>query len=171
MPKPSATDYPGYFQRYITLVNEEDLTDAFNKQTPVIRSFLSSISEEKSNFAYEPGKWTLKEVLQHLIDAERIFSYRALCFSRKEKNNLPGFEENDYAANSSANLRSWQSLGNEYLIVRQSTHLLFNSFTKEMLASEGTANNNLLSVAGIGFLILGHFYHHKKVVDERYLGK
>jgi hypothetical protein len=171
MTRPSPTKYPGFFQSYIELVPEEDLADAFNKQTPVIRSFLSSISEEKSHIVYETGKWSIKEVLQHIIDAERIFSYRALCFARKEKAGLPGFEEKGYAANSNADHRSWQSLGNEFLIVRQSTHLLFNSFTDEMLESEGTANNYLINVASIGFLLLGHFYHHKKIVDERYLAK
>jgi hypothetical protein len=168
MPKPSSTAYPGYFHNYIELVPEEDLADAFNKQTPIMRSFFSSISEEKSHFSYAPGKWTIKEILQHLIDAERIFSYRALSFARNEPQGLPGFEEKDYANNSNANSRSWQSLANEFLIVRQSTHSLFNSFTSEMLASEGTANNNLLNVSGIGFLTLGHFYHHKKIVEEKY---
>ncbi len=110
----------------------------------------------------------LREVLQHIIDCERIFSYRALCFARKETVSLPGFDENIYAANTNANARTWQNLANEFLIVRQSTLSLFNSFTKEMLASEGTANNHLLNVSGIGFLVLGHFYHHKKVVEEKY---
>jgi hypothetical protein len=171
MAKPSPATYPIYAQRYIGLVPEDDLADAFNKQTPIIRSFLSSISEEKSHFSYAPEKWTLKEVLQHIIDAERIFSYRALCFARQEKASLPGFEENDYAVNSNANHRTWQSLANEFLIVRQSSHLLFNSFTEQMLDFAGTANNNPQTVASIGFLTLGHFYHHKKVVDERYLNK
>ncbi|UAY53166.1 DinB family protein [Ferruginibacter albus] len=171
MSKPSPSAYPGMFQEYVALVPEEDLADAFNKQTPIIRSFLSSISEEKSHLIYAPGKWSIKEVLQHIIDAERIFSYRALCFARKEKIALPGFEENDYAANSNADARSWQSLGNEFLIVRQSTHLLFNSFTPEMLQNEGKAWNYTITPEAVGFQLLGHFYHHKKIVEERYLEK
>jgi hypothetical protein len=171
MSKSSLTNYPGFFQRYIEQVPEESLPDAFNKQTPFISSFLSSVPKDKYLYAYAEGKWTIKEVLQHIIDTERIMAYRALSFARKEKAALPGFEEKDYAANSNANNRTWQSLGNEFLIVRQSTHLLFNSLTEEMLASEGTANNNLLSVETIGFIILGHFYHHKKIVEEIYLDK
>ena len=171
MEKSLALKYAGYFQRYAQQVPEENLQNAFNKQTPIISSFLSSIPKDKYMFAYAEGKWTIKEVLQHIIDTERIQAYRALSFARKEKASLPGFEEKDYAANSNANSRTWQSLGNEFLIVRQSTHLLFNSLTEEMLASEGTANNNLLSVETIGFIILGHFYHHKKIVEEIYLGK
>lgn len=171
MTKPLSGSFPEYARQYVELVPEDDIADAFNKQTPVIRSFLSSISEEKSNYAYAEGKWTLKELLQHIIDVERIFSYRALCFARKEAKTLPSFEENDYAAVSNANHRSWQSLGNEFLIVRQSTHLLFNSFTPEMLQSGGNANNNYSSVTGLGYTLLGHFYHHKKIVDEKYLAK
>lgn len=171
MVKSSLINYPGFFQRYVEQVPEQELQDAFNKQTPFISSFLSSVPKDKYLYAYDEGKWTIKEVLQHIIDTERIMSYRALCFARKEKIALPGFEEADYAANSNANNRTWQSLGNEYLTVRQSTHLLFNSFTDEMLASEGTANNTLISVECIGFTLLGHFYHHKKIVEERYLGR
>jgi len=171
MTRPLSGNFPEYARQYVELVPEDDIADAFNKQTPIIRSFLSSVSEEKSHFAYAPGKWTVKEVLQHIIDAERIFSYRALCFARKETKTLPGFEENDYAAVSNANHRTWQSLGNEFLIVRQSTHLLFNSFTEEMINSGGSANNNFTTVSGLGYTLLGHFYHHKKIVDEKYFGR
>ncbi len=151
MSKPSPADYPGYFQNYIQLVPEEDLADAFNKQALIIQTFFSSISEEKSSFSYAPGKWTLKEALQHIVDCERIFSYRAMCFARKESIALPGFDQNLYAANTNANGRTWQNLANEFLIVRQSTLSLFNSFTKEMLTSEGTANNNLLTFQELVF--------------------
>ena len=109
---------------------EESLQDAFNKQTPFISSFLSSVPKDKYLYAYAEGKWTIKEILQHMIDTERIMAYRALAFARKEKANLPGFEENDYAANANANNRTWQSLGNEFLIVRQSTHLLFKQYDR-----------------------------------------
>lgn len=169
MSKPSPTSYPGYFQKYIDQVTEQDLPTAFSKQLHVIKAFLSGISEEKSGYAYAEGKWTLKELLQHIIDTERIFDYRALCFARKEAASLPGFEENDYAANSNANTRSWQGLVEEFGVVRRATELLFGSFTDEALATIGLANNNHTSVASIGFIIVGHFYHHKKVMEERYL--
>jgi hypothetical protein len=171
MTKTLTTNYAGYFQRYIEQVPEESLQEAFNKQTPFISSFLSSVPKDKYTYAYAEGKWTIKEVLQHMIDTERIMAYRALAFSRGEAAHLPGFDEKEYAANSNANNRTWQSLGNEFLIVRQSTQLLFNSLTTEMLDAEGTANNNLLSVRAIGFIILGHFYHHKNVIEKLYLGK
>ena len=169
MSKPSPTNYPGYFQKYIDQVPEEDLFLAFENQLPVISELLSGITEEKSTYAYAAGKWTLKELLQHIIDTERIFNYRALCFARKETASLPGFEENDYAAHSAAGNRTWQTMVDELLIVRESTTLLFKSFSNDALASIGKANNNPTSVAAIGFITVGHFYHHKKVMEERYL--
>ncbi len=168
MPKPSLTSYPAYFQKYVALVPEDDLITAFTNQLPAIQQLLSVISEEKSNYAYDTGKWTLKELLQHIIDTERIFNYRALCFSRKETVSLPGFEENDYAANSNANARNWQDLVDEFIAVRTSTELLFKSFTDEMLETSGTSNNNPATVNSIGFITLGHFYHHKNIIEERY---
>jgi hypothetical protein len=169
MPKPSPSSHPAYFQRYIDQVPEEDLHDAFRNQFPVMKAFLDSISEEQAVYAYAAGKWTLKEVLQHITDTERIFNYRALCMARNEQASLPGFDENEYAAQSFANSRTWKSLAEELLAVRHATELLFGSFNPEALDRTGTSNNNLISVASFGFMIPGHFYHHKRVIEERYL--
>ncbi len=171
MSKPSLTSYPVYFQRYVDQVPEEDLLTAFQNQLPVIKPFLSSVPEERSSYAYDEGKWTLKEVLQHMIDTERIFNYRVLCFARGEKASLPSFEENDYAANANANARKWQDLVEEFLAVRHATELLFKSFSEEMLDRSGISNNNPATVKSFGFVIVGHFYHHKKVMEERYLSE
>jgi len=169
MPKPLPADYPEYFGKYINQVPEEELSEAFKNQFPKIESFLREIDEEKSKYSYAPGKWTLKELLQHLIDCERIFNYRALCFARKETVSLPSFDEDLYAENSNANNRSWKSLSNEFINVRRSTADLFNSFTDEMMQQAGIANNKSISVLSIGFIIIGHITHHIKVVQERYL--
>jgi hypothetical protein len=169
MARPQSNDYPEYFGKYISQVPEDNLTEAFKLQFPKIEGLLRSIDEEKSNYAYAPGKWTLKELLQHIIDAERIFNYRALSFARKEKNNLPSFDENEFAANSNANARSWKSLSDEFINVRRSTSDLFNSFSEEMLQQKGTANNRVISVLSIGYTIIGHVYHHIKVVEEKYM--
>ena len=168
-PKPSPTAHPGYFQRYIALVQETDLTEAFSNQRKDLEKLLSSIDEDKSAYAYAEGKWTLKELLQHIIDAERIFNYRALCFARGEKQNLPGFEENDYAANSFAGNRKWDDLVKEFWAVRQSTEYLFHSFTAAVFENVGTANSNTNTVGGIGFLTIGHCLHHQQIITERYL--
>jgi hypothetical protein len=168
MSAPSPTNVAGYFKRYTDQVEETDLATAFTNQSGMVTNLLSSIDEEKSAYAYAPGKWTLKEMLQHLIDAERIFSYRAVCFARKELQTLPGFDENEYAENSLANNRTWQSLVEEFWAVRRSSLLLFESFTAEMRSSTGKAGNNELSAEQVGFIIIGHVNHHCKIIKERY---
>ncbi len=169
MPKPSPNTYPDYFKNYVDQVPDEDLLTGFHNQSAIFKEFLGSITEEKSNYAYDTGKWTIKEVLQHIIDAERIFNYRALCFARKETTSLPGFDENTYADNSNANRRTWQDLVDEFSAVRSSTEFLYRSFTEEALNTSGISNNNPATVLSFGFITLGHFYHHKKILQERYL--
>ncbi|MEJ7610374.1 MAG: DinB family protein [Ferruginibacter sp.] len=160
--------YADYFDRYTALVPEQTITDALNNQDKPLNDFLLAISEEKSAYAYAEGKWTLKEMLQHLIDCERIFAYRALAIARKDPANLPGFEENDYAVNSMANRRSWVSLTEELTAVRASVKSLFGSFSEEMLNSSGRFNNNTGSSGKLGFIIVGHTYHHINVAKDRY---
>jgi DinB superfamily len=169
MSKPINGSHPSYFDRYINLVPEDDLQTAFKNQLPLITALLNSISEEKSMHAYAPGKWTIKELLLHMTDTERIFAYRSLCFARREAQSLPGFDENLYAENSHANTRSWAALVNEFLLVRKHTELLFESFTEEALHNTGTANNNPATPLSMGFTAIGHVYHHKKILEERYL--
>ncbi len=169
MPKPSPGTHPSYFDRYIGLVTEDDLQTAFNNQLPVITSLLTGITEEKSLTAYAPGKWTIKELLLHMTDTERIFNYRSLAFARKEQASLPGFDEDAYAANSHANNRSWQSLVEEFLQVRKNTEMLFSTFTEEALNNIGTANNNPATALSMGFTAIGHVYHHTIILKERYL--
>lgn len=169
MPKPVEGTYPTYFQNYINQVNEDNVFSALKNQEETITTFFDTISEEKSTYAYAEGKWTLKELLLHIIDAERIFNYRALAFARKEIQSLPGFDENSYAANSYANSRTWKSLCEELKAVRKATQLLFESFSPETLNSSGFANNNPTTVNAMGFIIVGHVYHHVNIIKERYL--
>ena len=167
--KPAPGDHPPFFERYISLVTENDTMEAFKNQLPQIESLLQSINEEKSKFAYAEGKWTLKELLQHMIDTDRIFSYRAMCFARKETTSLPSFDENLYAQNSNANERTWSSLSNEFLHLRKSIDDMFESFTEEMLNTKGISNNNQISVRSLAYAIIGHAYHHMVIIQERYL--
>lgn len=169
MSKPSPETYPPYFKKYVELVQEDNLLAGFKNQQPVIEQLLGSITEEKSSYAYEPGKWTLKELLLHLTDAERIFNFRALCIARGETASLPGFDENTYAANSNANERSWQNLVDEFMAVRRSTIYLYESFSEQVLELSGISNNNPATVNSFGFITLGHFYHHNNIINERYL--
>jgi uncharacterized damage-inducible protein DinB len=124
---------------------------------------------DKFDYQYSEGKWTIKEIIQHLIDSERVFSYRALRISRNDNTPLPGFDENYYVANSNGKERSLQSLLTEMAVVRQSTLSLFNSFSEEQLTKIGIASNREVSVRAIGFIIIGHQKHHQKIFEERYL--
>lgn len=170
MPKPSTSTYPEYFQKYINQVKEDDLKIAFKNQMPAAEIFFQSISEEFSKRKYAEGKWTIKEVLQHIIDAERIFAYRALSFARKDQHTLSSFDENNYAVNSNANNRDWEELIAEFSSVRKSTEYLYNSFSAEALNSTGKASDYTISVSALGFIIIGHVNHHIRIIQERYIG-
>ena len=165
----SITNTEGYFVKYTSLVKETNFQDAFANQTEIINSFCNKINEEKSLYAYAAGKWTLREMLQHIIDTERIFSYRALAIARGETTTLPGFDENEYAAKSNGNARTWLSLVAEMNAVRSSTKLMFESFTDDMLATKGKFTSNTADPKTLGLIMLGHVYHHISIAEERYL--
>lgn len=169
MSKPVQGTYPPYFENYISLVKEDDLVTAFKNQQQLVAGYFDAIPEEKTNTGYAPGKWSLKELLQHIIDTERIFNYRALCFARKETASLPGFDENTYADNSNARDRSWKNLCDEFKAVRSSTEILYESFSAEVLNNSGLANNKTMTVLAMGFTSIGHVIHHKNIIEERYL--
>ena len=168
--KPRSATYPEYFQRYINQVKEDDLKTAFKNQMPAAEAFLQTISEELSMRRYAEGKWSIKEVLQHMIDAERVFSYRAMCFARNEQQVLPSFDENNFAAHSNADDRNWKDLIAEFAAVRKSTEFLYNSFTDEALNSIGRASDYTITVSAIGFVTVGHVNHHIRILQERYIG-
>jgi len=170
MTKPSPTTYPEYFQLYINQVKEDDLKTAFKNQMPAAEIFFQSISEELSKKKYADDKWTIKEVLQHIIDTERVFSYRAMCFARREQHILPSFDENSYAINSNANNRDWNNLIQEFTAIRKSTEYLFDSFTDDALKSIGKASDYTITAAAIGFVTVGHVNHHIRIIQERYIG-
>jgi DinB superfamily len=157
-----------FFDRYTSLVKEKNINEAFINQDATLQDFYDKVSEEKSLYAYAEGKWTLREMLQHIIDAERIFCYRALAIARKENATLPGFDENNYAANSNGNTRTWVSLVEEMKAVRKATQLLFASFTEAMLNNVGKFSSAEGSPSMLGFISVGHVYHHIKIATERY---
>lgn len=169
MPRPDLTRVPEWYHRYIHQVEENDLGEALHQQASSFPRFLETLAEEKRDYRYADDKWTIKEMLQHIIDAERIFSYRALCFARKDTTPLPGFEENSYAANSKAGKRDWNEMVEEFKTVRQSTQQLFGSFDNEQLEISGIASGKPVYVLAIGFIIAGHANHHVAVIKERYL--
>lgn len=168
MPKPSNDDYPDFFSKYVNLVNEDNILSAFENQQSPLDIYLNSITEENANFKYASDKWSIKLVFQHLIDAERIFSYRALCIARGERINLPGFDQDIYAQNSSAELRSWSSITSELQHVRSSTIDLFNSFNENNILNKGTVNGHTITALSLGYIIVGHTYHHLQIMKDRY---
>ena len=154
---------------YIQLVSEPNITKGLITQKDEMIHFFKSIPTFKQEFSYADGKWTVKDIILHLIDAERIFAYRAMRISRADATPLPGFEENDYVIHAKANERYFDSLITEYLAVRDATISLFESFRESDLLKLGAASNASVSVRGIGYCILGHELHHKNIIIERYL--
>ncbi|MEP7144257.1 MAG: DinB family protein [Ferruginibacter sp.] len=168
--KTFAGNYPTNFKRYVDAVKENDLHAAFINQMPAAEIFFQSIDEELSKRKYAEDKWTIREVLQHIIDAERVFAYRALAFARKDGNIMPSFDENDYAANSNANDRLWNDLIAEFVTLRKSTEYLYNSFSADAANAIGKASNYTMGVSTLGFVIVGHVTHHINIIRERYIG-
>jgi hypothetical protein len=160
-----------FMQNYIKAVKEDDVLKALKKNTRQFSKFLKDIPGKKVNYAYAEGKWTIKEILQHIVDAERVFAYRALSFARKDATPLPGFDENSWAANADGAKRKWNDLVEEFKDLRKSTERLFGSFTDDQLRATGTANGNSVNVLALGFLPAGHVLHHMRIIQERYLQK
>lgn len=167
--KPIPGDYAPYYENYVKLVDGEDILKILNDQSKKTQDVLNSFSEHKGNYRYADGKWTVKEVVGHLLDTERVFAYRALCIARGEKKSLPGFEQNDYVTEGNFNSRELFELNYEFRLLRESNLLLFRSFTPEMLKHRGFANESSVSVLAILFIIAGHEKHHMNVLREKYI--
>ena len=159
-----------FYLNYINLTSEEEsLVTLLNSNKSEIVSFFEAIPAEKWMYRYAPEKWSILEVLQHLIDTERIFQYRALSFARNDVNSLPGYDHNAYVPISKAENRSATDLISEFKIVRDSGIALFKSFDEEMLLRRGSMNNSQASPRAIGFIIAGHGLHHRNILTDRYL--
>lgn len=162
-------EYNPYYQRYIDLAEKFELNEGLLMRMEHASAFYNNIPEERWDYAYAEGKWTIKEVLLHIIDTERIFAYRALCIGRGDTSAFPGFDQDDYSASANANKRTKASLIEEFRAVRNATITLFNSLSSEDLTKIGTASNSPVSPRAIGFIVIGHEIHHSKVILERYL--
>jgi len=169
MGRPDLSRVPEWYHGYINKVQEDDLSAAFKNQSAGFLKFLEELPDAKLDYRYADGKWTVKEVLQHIIDAERIFAYRALRFARKDNTPLPGFDENEYAKNAIVSNRNWNEMIAEFSALRKSTELMFASFSSDELESTGIASEKQVYVLGIGFIIVGHAAHHRDIIKERYL--
>ncbi|WP_316810580.1 DinB family protein [Pedobacter heparinus] len=167
MNRPQIHEYPAWGEQYISLV-EGDVLEVLQQQASDFPDFINSLVE-KADYAYAPGKWTIKELIGHIIDTERILTYRLTCFARAENHALPGFEEDDYVAHAHFQDRSLLSFSDEFSLLRKSNMYLFNSLSETELNRSGTASERQISVRALLFVIAGHIIHHTQVIKNRYL--
>jgi hypothetical protein len=169
MPRPDLSRVPEFYHGYINKVKEDDLMAGLKSSTKNLFDILKSIPAEKQDYRYADDKWTIKEVVQHMIDGERVFTYRALRFARKDDTPLPGFDENLFAQTAKADKRNWNDLVEEFTAVRKATEAMFGSFDNDQLEATGTASGASNYVLGFGYIVAGHVNHHCGIIKERYL--
>ncbi|MFV8369451.1 DinB family protein [Flavobacterium sp. LB2R40] len=162
-------EYAAFYSPYIEALGEVQLMEELEISLHDFIRFVQNIPMDKFDYRYAESKWTIKDIIQHIIDTERIFAYRALRISRNDTTPLPGFDENHYAINTDANTRNIQELLTEFSAVRHATLYLFKSFSEEQFKRMGIASNASVSVRAIGFIMIGHQKHHQKIFEERYL--
>lgn len=160
---------PSFYKDYVKRVKGKDVIEAIENQKESLSNFLNEIPEHKFGFKYADNKWSVKEVIQHCIDTERIMSYRALALARGENQSIPGYDEDAYTLSSQAEKRTSKNLIEEWMVVRDATLFLFKSFTQEMMNKSGTCDKKTIHVNVLGAIIVGHTYHHLDVVKQRYL--
>lgn len=167
--KPNPGEMAGFYGRYIDACDAVDLAEALESSWSAFAALVGSIPEERGSYRYADGKWTVKDVLQHVIDTERVMAYRALRFSRNDSTPLPGFEEDDWARSARTANRSISDLFTEADAQRRSTRALFGSMSSDELMRSGTANGQPCTARAAGWIIAGHMLHHTRIIHERYL--
>lgn len=165
----SLSEYNPFYHTYIQALGEVSLMEELENGKKTFLSLFDNIPEHKLSFAYDEGKWTLAEVVMHIMDTERIFQYRALRFARNDKTDLPGFDQDAFVPYSNASGRTIKDLVEEYAAVRDATLTLFKSFDDEALKRKGVASGSPMSVRALGFIISGHQARHLRIIRERYL--
>lgn len=161
-------EFPSFYAAYVDTV-QGDVMQVLNEQIVSFPAFLDAIPAGRSEYAYAEGKWTIKEVVGHVIDTERIMAYRALRFARNDTKALPGFEQEDYVTNARFKERSLASLAEEFVLVRKANMALFESFNETELTRKGLASDRLISVRAFLYIVAGHLNHHRNIIKDRYL--
>lgn len=169
--RPNANEYAPYYERYVSLVGGEDIEQILAVQSPESVNLFSRFSEQQGEFRYAPEKWSVKEVIGHLTDSERVFAYRALRIARADQTPIEGFEQDDYVKNGPFSQLSVAALIEEFAHGRSATMSLFRNLTGEEWSRRGVANKLEVTVRGLAFIIAGHELHHRKILEERYLAK
>lgn len=167
--RPGASEFAPFYAGYVSQVPDGDVVEALIGGVEIAAALLHDVSDEQASRAYAPGKWTLKEVVLHCADAERVFAYRALRFGRGDTTDLPGWDEQAYAPASGANARTLESLLDELESVREATVMLFEGLPAESWTYSGTANGKQVSVRGLAWITAGHLLHHLEIIQDRYL--
>lgn len=169
MSRPLKDECGNFHLGYIDAATGSSVEELLQMHPETIKARILAIPNEKANDSYEPGKWTIKQMLQHMIDTERVFSYRALRISRNDATPMAGFDENQYAANAPVAHRSIEELKKELLLLREATDLMIGSFNEIQLNYRGVASNASISLRAVCFIIYGHNLHHLRILKERYL--
>jgi hypothetical protein len=167
--RPEQTEYAPFYETYISKVQGNDILATLDDQRRQMLLLLSGRTESDGDIRYAPGKWSVKEVLGHVCDGERILSYRALCIARGEATPLPGYDENSYVANAPFSHRPLPDLIEDFIAVRRATLSLFRNFDDDAWMRRGKANNNEVTVRAIAYIIAGHELHHRLALQEKYL--
>jgi DinB family protein len=169
MNRPLETEYAPSFQGYVAHVTEDEILPVLRSQIDAVDLLLDRVSPEKETYRYAEGKWSIREIVGHLIDGERVFGYRALCIARGETQNLPGFDQDDYMISAPYDRINLEDLLSEFRLVRLSNIAMFRTLDEAAWTRTGIANNNQVSVRALAFIMAGHVRHHMKVLRERYL--
>jgi hypothetical protein len=167
--RPTKNDYPDYAQKYLDLIEGDDIIFILHQSSKELTDVINSFPESKGDYSYDKDKWTVKQVIGHLMDTDRIFAYRALSIARGEKQPLPSFDQNIYVLNGNFNKKSLAELSYEYRLLRESNLLLFRSFDSLIYQNRGIAAGSEVTVLGIMFMVAGHQKHHIKILKEKYL--
>ncbi len=171
MDRPETHEFAPYYNTYVSLVAGDDVVSILTTQSADLRDALRGMTEDRGSYAYESGKWTIKELLSHIIDCERIFAYRILRVSRGDETPLEGFEQDDYIATSNANDRSFADMLDEFEMMRTSNILMVKNIDDTASKRMGTASGSLVSVRALTYIMAGHVTHHLRILNERYLAK
>ncbi len=167
--RPDASAMPQFYSRYVEAVPDGDILETLQRQGAETQSFLGALDAAQASHRYAPGKWTVKQIVGHLADGERVFAYRALSFARRDATELPGFEEDDWAAANNCEQLPLQAVLAELAAVRQATLALFRGLEDDAWDRQGTANGRRISVRALAWMMAGHELHHLRVLRERYL--
>lgn len=171
MQRPEKTEYAAYYETYVSLVNETDITAVLQNQLNEIQILLGAISEEKAARAYAEGKWTIKELIGHLNDGEKIFAYRALRIARADKTPIEGYEQDGYIENADFNRWRLADLAEEFALLRRASILFFKNLPEQAWTRTGTANDSEISIRALAYIMIGHVRHHANILRSRYLNQ